>query len=347
MGIFDRKEKIVKVDGEEIALQPKPRLGFMRRWGRQAATRQPSAQAAGGAAAAGGQQRQAKRQARGSGLKNYLEGVASKQKGLEEALKERNIKSGVYEFAKRMFIAAIAIGIVIGAFALMIFNRLLAQKVSEPLPVAALLAAVIAYAVFRTSFANFLNYPKHRARSQGNAIEANMLFAARHLILSLRAGMPLFNAIVYVSSGYGEASKEFAKIVDMVQLGTSLEHAMEETAARSASPTFRRVMLQAYSSLLSGANVEAALQSIVDQVSQERLIEQRRFGQKLNALAMFYMLFGVILPSIGIAVATILTTFVSAFTINGTVLAMGIVGILLMQIVFLRLMSGARPVTAA
>ena len=33
---------------------------------------------------------------------------------------------------------------------------------------------------------------------------------------------------------------------------------------------------------------------------------------------MFYMLFGVIFPSMGIAVAAILTTFISIFTVDET-----------------------------
>ena len=47
--------------------------------------------------------------------------------------------------------------------------------------------------------------------------------------------MPLFNAITSVSSGYGDASKEFAKIVEKVQLGTPLEDAMDQTVSESKS----------------------------------------------------------------------------------------------------------------
>jgi hypothetical protein len=58
---------------------------------------------------------------------------------------------------------------------------------------------------------------------------------------------------------------------------------------------------------------------------------------------MFYMLFGIILPSMGIAVMTILTTFIAVFTVNGTVLAGTLVGIFALQLIFLRLVQGSRP----
>jgi hypothetical protein len=61
---------------------------------------------------------------------------------------------------------------------------------------------------------------------------------------------------------------------------------------------------------------------------------------------MFYMLFGVIFPSMGIAVAAILTTFINLFSITNTTLLMAIVGILFLQIVFLNIMRGSRPVFA-
>ena len=50
----------------------------------------------------------------------------------------------------------------------------------------------------------------------------------------MRSGMPLFNAITAVSTGYGAASKEFAKIVELVQLGMPIEQAMDEVSARAS-----------------------------------------------------------------------------------------------------------------
>jgi len=129
-----------------------------------------------------------------------------------------------------------------------------------------------------------------------------------------------------------------------VQLGVPLEEAIDQVVAGTKSNSFRRIMLQAAVSIRAGADVTTAMQSVIDQLSQERVIELRRYGQRLNALAMFYMLFGIIIPSMGIAVLTIMTTFISIFTVNVTVLEFALVGVLLLQIVFLELITSSRPV---
>jgi hypothetical protein len=85
---------------------------------------------------------------------------------------------------------------------------------------------------------------------------------------------------------------------------------------------------------------------VVDEVMQERIIELRRYGQRLNALAMFYMLFGVIFPSMGIAVAAILTTFISIFTVDETTLLFAVVLIFFLQVIFLNMMRSSRPTFA-
>ena len=178
-------------------------------------------------------------------------------------------------------------------------------------------------------------------------MEKDILFAARDLIIALRSGMPLFNALTSISSGYGEASKEFLKIIEKVQLGMPLEDAIDKTVLESKSPSFRKIMLQASVSIRVGADVISALQSAIDQLTQERTIEMRRYGQRLNAIAMFYMLFGIIVPSMGIAVITILTTFVPLITVNTTMLEFVLMGITFLQVVFLMMIRSSRPVFSA
>jgi len=276
--------------------------------------------------------------AKKGGIKTYLEGVGAKRKGLENALKQNGIKVSLYEFVRNMLIAAIALGVVIGAVMVVLFLHLGITSV-KGIVIGALLGGVAFYAAFQT----FLNFPLAKGKTSAKSIERDILFAARDMIISLRSGMPLFNAITSISTDYGEASKEFAKIVEKVQLGTPLEDAIDQTVSESKSQSFRRLMLQAAVSIRAGADVVSALQSIIDQLSQERIIELRRYGQRLNAIAMFYMLFGIILPSMGIAVVIILTTFIAIFTVNLAVLEFAIVGIVFLQIVFLVMITGSRP----
>lgn len=274
---------------------------------------------------------------RQGGLKQYLSRVAAKNKDLEAALRAQGLKESPYEFVRKMFIYSMIISVVITAsFGALLFAYGLNL----------VLALALGVACFYALFNRFIRYPLDRNVVVGKDIEKDILFAARDLVISMRSGMPLFNAITAVSTGYGAASKEFAKIVELVQLGMPIDQALDEVSSRSKSKTFKRIMLQTTVSLKVGADVVSALQGVVEEVGQERIIELRRYGQRLNALAMFYMLFGVIFPSMGIAVAAILTTFISIFTVDENTLLFAFIGICFLQIIFLNIMRSSRPTFA-
>lgn len=270
----------------------------------------------------------------------YLEGVGAKSKGLENAMRAQGMKISMYQFIRNMMIVSIILAFAVGIAIFILFE----SRTALALPLDVIFAILIGIVVYMMAFQSFLNYPKRQINSAAKNVERDILFAARDMIISLRSGLPLFNAITSISTGYGDASKEFAKIVEKVQIGTPLEDAIDQTVADSKSPSFKRIMIQAAVSIRAGADVTSALQSVIDQLSQERVIELRRYGQRLNAIAMFYMLFGIIVPSMGIAVLSILTTFIAIFTIDFTVLEFALVGIFFLQIIFLLMVTSSRPV---
>ncbi len=337
--MFWKKEKrTVEVDGKTVELQPKPsRIGMFK----QSPSRAPSAQQPFGPSETKLAVEKAvsgKDFKKPTKMKLFIENIGAKHKGLEVALKQHNIKSSVYEFIKRMLIASIILGVAIGITMILLFNKIGMQILES-----VLFGALIGVMVFYMGFRNFLNFPTQKSKRNSKLIERDIIFAARDLIISLRSGMPLFNAITMVSTGYGEASKEFAKITQLVQLGTPLVEAIDRVILESKSRSFKSLMLQASVSIKSGADVVEALRGIIDELMQERNIELRRYGQKLNALAMFYMLFGIIFPSMGVAVITILTTFVSLFQVDIMVLEAVLVGVVFLQIVFLMMIKSSRP----
>jgi len=271
----------------------------------------------------------------------YVAKILEKQKDLEISLREQNIKESGFEFVKKMIVNSIIVSAIL---TVTLFVLLLHFGLNIVYDI--IFAAVLFYAFYTTFLTRFVRYPIDRSKSIGSEVEKDILFAARDLVISMRSGMPLFNAMVAVSSGYGAASKEFEKIIDRVQLGMPIEQAIDEVSSKSNSKTFKRLMLQASVSIKAGADIVGALQGVVDEVMQERVIELRRYGQRLNALAMFYMLFGIIFPSMGIAVVAILTTFISLFTVNFTTLIFGLVGIFFLQLIFLNIMRSSRPTFA-
>lgn len=366
--LFKKKEpKVVKVGDKEIALQPKPskfwpskkpkpaQAPFVQR---QPSILPPAAPKTPDIPKPPLQQRpvpqqpvapptraqrpgQHQKQSAPNPWKRYIQSVMIKNKDLDAALREHHIAESAYEFVQRMLIASVIIALVVTVTFFLVLSRL-------KLPIAGVVVLSLAFGIAanRFTFINFLKYPIKKGASESKDIEREILFAARDIIISLRSGMPLYNAIVAVSTGYGRASREFAKITERTQLGMPMEEAIDLTISESKSYSFRRIMLQASTSIKAGADVISALQSITDQLSQERVIAMRKYGQRLNAVAMFYMLFGVILPSIGIAIATILTTFISVFVVTPTVLEAAILGIVFLQLFFLQLVRTSRPTFA-
>ncbi len=269
----------------------------------------------------------------------YFLRIATNKKGLDDALREINLKSEPYAFVKRMAMFAVLLAVALGIITTYVFTLL-----NLSFAVSLVLGLVCILAFYNILFNKFISYPIARSNQIGKAIERDILFATRDLVISMRSGMPLFNAMTAVSTGYGAASQEFVKIVSLIQLGSPIEQAIEEVTEKSHSKTFKRIMQQASLSIRVGADVTGSLQSVVDDIMQERVIELRRYGQKLNALAMFYMLFGVIFPSMGVAIAVIMSTFISLFTVDATTLIFVIVGIVGLQAVFLNLIKNSRPI---
>ncbi|MEM2963427.1 MAG: type II secretion system F family protein [Candidatus Anstonellales archaeon] len=195
------------------------------------------------------------------------------------------------------------------------------------------------------SFFYFMNFPRVKANVRARLIESELVFAGRHILISLRAGVPLYDAISAASSGYGEASKEFNRIIEKTALGMPVNAAMHEVAATNPSQMFRRVVLQLSNALSSGSDVANSLDSVLEQISREQLVSLKAYGQKLYPLVMFFMVFGIVFPSLGVALGSILLSFIGFWAnANGSLLLLVIFVIIsLFQFLFVSAIEASRP----
>ena len=175
-------------------------------------------------------------------------------------------------------------------------------------------------------------------------IDYDLVFAVKHLIISLSSGTPLFDALVGVTKGYGRISYEFKKIVERVALGESLTSVLREVADSTPSSAFKRVLIQIANAVVSGADVARSLEAVVDQVAKEQLLEIKEYGQKLNPVVMFYLIIGVIIPSLGVAFFIILLSFIGKGIDLPFMYLVGIALLLgLLQFLFLAFIESTRP----
>jgi flagellar protein FlaJ len=188
-------------------------------------------------------------------------------------------------------------------------------------------------------------YPKLFVNRKVNQIEKNLPYALHHLLIEVRSGVPLFNALVSISqSKYGILSEEMKKAVDDISTGKSEIAALEMLARRNPSLYFRRVLWQIVNSLKSGADIGNTIKQIVDNLAEEQRIAIKKYGSQLNPLTLMYMIFAVIFPTLGITFLLVLSSFVGI----GIDLQLVLIGIILFLVMFqfmiIGLIKSKRPV---
>jgi len=179
---------------------------------------------------------------------------------------------------------------------------------------------------------------------RGKDIDKEVLFAGRFLLIKLNSGQPLINALFDAASSFGVANKYFKEIVREIELGTPLETALENAAEYSASKRFKKILFQINNAIKIGIDVSQTLNSILDEIAEEQLIEIQRYGKKLNSLTMFYMLVAIILPSLGMTMAVVIMSMMPGMGDLANALFVGFgVGLVFIQIVFINMFRMARP----
>lgn len=212
---------------------------------------------------------------------------------------------------------------------------------AKNLMVGPILGAVIGAVMFMY----FMIYPKSIVNRRIKYIERNLLFALRSILVQIRSGVPIFNTLVSVGRGeYGPISEEFRMVVDKVNSGADMIAALEELAVRNPSPYFRRSLWQLVNSLKSGSDIGENLSEVIRSLSKEQLVEISKYKSVLNPLAMMYMMAAVILPSMGVTMLIILSSFPGMEGIGSEqTFWILLASIIFMQMVFMGLIKSKRP----
>ena len=168
--------------------------------------------------------------------------------------------------------------------------------------------------VVSTSFSFFvffylMRYPQLMAVRRMRRLERDLLNALQHILIEIKSGVPLFNSLIGVSEEYGEISEEFKIIVTEINAGLSEIEAFQRASLRNPSLHFRRAIWQLTNAMKAGSDISSAVESIVKIMVSEQIVEIRKYGQELNPFTLMYMLFSVIMPTLGITFLIILSSF--------------------------------------
>ncbi|MDI6806445.1 MAG: type II secretion system F family protein [Candidatus Aenigmarchaeota archaeon] len=172
------------------------------------------------------------------------------------------------------------------------------------------------FASFTIAFLSFIYinlYPNLVVIRKIRDIDRNLLFAMRHLLIQVKSGVTLFNAMCSVVEGeYGVVSAEFSKCVKEMATGTDVNTALEEMAFKNPNLYFRRTIWQLVNSMRAGVDIGESLSSLVSNLSQEQRVLIRKYGSQLSPLALLYMMFVVIVPTLGITFLTIFSSVIGS-----------------------------------
>lgn len=266
-------------------------------------------------------------------LNTLFQRVAKASPGLKLKLKQAGMDDKPEGFIKKTFISAFYM-----TTGLVVFSFLVLAKLNVLKGVLFLIVPVI----FLVMFFYMIRLPETKISRKEKEISREIVFAGRFIIIELESGVPLYNAMLNVSKNYEVIGKYFKEITDKVDLGTSMEDALNEAVEFIPSNDFRKILWQIINSIRTGSNVAKSLYSVMEQITKDQITEVNKYGKKLNPLAMFYMIVAVILPSLGMTMLIILSSFIK-FEISLTIL-LALAGFLgFVQFMFIALVKFSRP----
>ena len=228
-------------------------------------------------------------------------------------------------------------------FSLIIFSTIALVGMAKIPDKALLYATVFGLVIGLLIFIYAQLYPTMIIMQRVRELEKGTLFALRHMLIRIRSGVGLFDAMASIArGGYGVVSDEFEVTVRKMASGMVESQAMDEMALDNPSPYFRKVVWQISNAMKTGADISDVLQHLVEGLSFDQRIAIKESGAQMNPIALMYMMLTVIMPSMGIVFIIALSLFMG-FNFPPTVFYAILGGLALFQYVFIGIVKNRRP----
>lgn len=253
--------------------------------------------------------------------------------GLKDELKSAQMDNNVVSFVFKCVFLSLILSL---AFSIVIFLILL----KKDLGIFAL--PVFVFFLFLFFFLT-LNIPNYNMQKVRNEIENDIFIPSRMLLTLLESGNSLITALVGVSSTKAKSSKYFGKIASEIFLGKNIEQAINDAIKFTPSNSFRRVLEPIKKSLKTGTDIQKNLLVTLEEMSKEKIIEIEEYGKRLGPISMFYMIFGTIVPVLGIVGIVVFISIVGLKAEFFPFFFILLLGIMLIQYFFIALFKSIRP----
>jgi flagellar protein FlaJ len=204
-----------------------------------------------------------------------------------------------------------AIMIFLVIFYTLFFSLLLTLLLSKVMPDKSLVVGIgLGLFMGAMVFVQVIMYPALQVKKKVNAVEKNLVFALRAILVQIKSGVSLFDSMAMVARGNYEAiSDEFQKAIDEINTGTPEQAAIERMSENNPSPFLRKSLWQIVNGMNAGADISDVLGETVSSMIREQKIAINKYGSQLRVLSLMYMMIGVIMPALGVTLLIILFTF--------------------------------------
>lgn len=216
---------------------------------------------------------------------------------------------------------------------------MLAEDITTSLIIAAM-AAVMGYVGI---FAYSLNYPRTVVQKKIKLLERDLLFALKYILIRIKSGVSLYDSMVGISNGnFGQVSVEFKKAISEIATGTKEIDSLENMAIRVPSTFFRRTLWQITNNLRAGSDIAQILEAITSTLVREERILIRKYGSELNPVIMMYMMFCIVIPSLGVTVMIVMSSL-SGLAVPLFIFYLIPIAVFIMNIIFTRIIKDRKP----
>ncbi len=212
---------------------------------------------------------------------------------------DRNLSPRVY--VMNSLLSSFAFGIVVGIAVFLIFGINLFEKFIAGF-------GAFLYVSFSVFMINVI-FPKLKIRDIANAINKELGFAIRDLLIQLKGGVSLYEAMISIAEGgYGELSKMFKRVIFLVNSGYTDSAALQKVALESKSDFLRKIIWQLANGVEKGGNLSSLLESISTYIDRYNERTIKSYLSTMNMVILIFFLIGITLPSLGIVFLVVLSS---------------------------------------
>lgn len=256
---------------------------------------------------------------------------------------EWNLKKAGYETDAIGYLAIaifLTVGVVVLSLILTTTPLIIQQKISETYT-----GILISGIIGMLTFTYFMLIPRMRIIKRAKLIDKNLEYMLRDMQIQLTAGTPLFDTLSNIAKGgYGECSIICENMIKEVQSGRSITRVLDEYGMLSPSEYLRRALWQIVNAVKTGSNVTLALKAISTDIRVEKENRIKIYGQELNLWGLIYMMVIIIMPSMGVTLLIILSSFLGGKIINPELFYIILIAVALFQMTFISIIRSKRPI---